>query len=158
MLDKNKTNVCNFCEHAKIHKIGNEENARYNLFCAYDKNYNQIVDASVKHDSFVSCPSWCEKKKEQVLGCKLNYTQKVDLMRKFKPFLNWDEIKVNEVYHIPQIPGEERKDILVTHKTSHSLMYKVINSASNVSYSLYKSSLISIFLVKNKITQFVLEK
>lgn len=150
------SNVCNFCEHAKICKIGKEEDARYNLFCTYDKNYRQIVDASVKHDSFVSCPSWCELKKKDEES-KLTFGEKVDKMRSFKPFLSWDEIKVNEIYHIPQIPGEERKDIIVTHKTPSSLMYKDINGASNVSYTLFETSLIRIFLVKNKIKKFVVK-
>lgn len=151
----NKTsNVCNFCEHAKISKIGIEDDARYNLFCTHDKEYDQIVDASVKHDSFVSCPSWCEKKKENQPK-KLNYSDKIMLMRKISPFLEWEDIKVNEVYHIPQIPGEERKDILITYKSPSSLMYRNINEDSRVSYTLFPSSLVRIFLVKNKIKKFV---
>lgn len=141
---------CNFCKHAKIKPIGYEENARYNLYCERDNNMIRLVDASIKHDDYVKCPNWCGERYTKESE-SLSYTDRVSRMRNFKPFIAWDDIKVGEVYHIPQIPGEERKDIIITNKASTSLMYRVIGAPANISYTMYLSSLIRIFLVKNKL-------
>lgn len=154
----NNENCCNFCKNSTIKSIGYDEKSRYNLYCNFDGNI-KMVDLSVPRESHVEKPSWCplmknSSNKEITKNTTLTYTEKIELMNKFKPMIKWCDIEEGKVYHVPQFPGEERKDILITRKSEHSLAYRDINSASNVIYTVYPGSLMVRFMVKHKIKEF----
>ena len=149
---KNKT--CNFCEHSQINKIGLLN--RYNIYCNYSKSM-KMIDLSVPDKAYVEIPEWCQKKNKNMENTKLTFNDKMDILRKMSPFIKWNDIKENEIYHLPQLPGEERKDIFIVRKDSYSLTYKDVEGSSNISYTIYPSTLISKFLVKNKIKNYVIK-
>mgnify|MGYP003301989905 FL=1 len=155
-------NCCNFCKNATLKAVGFKDDAPYNLYCnCFPKP--KMVDLSVPRDAYVETPIWCPMKSKtdavhttqtKTTYVPLSYQEKVSLMYKIKPQMLWDEIKENTVYHIPQIPGEERKDIFIVRKNQHSLTYREIGGAQNVLYTLYPSSLAIRFIVKHKIKEF----
>jgi hypothetical protein len=119
----------------------------------------RMVDMSVSPTAIIEAPSWCpllkETEKKATSGV-LSYQEKVDLLMKFKPQIAWDDIKENHVYHIPKLPGEERKDIVITRKSTYSCSYKKIGDKyKNTTYTIYPSSLMVRFMVEHKIKEFV---
>lgn len=149
---KNKT--CNFCENVQINRIKSSD--RYNIYCNYN-DVERMVDLSVPPKAYVEIPSWCPKNKK-VASSALSFADKMSLLRKMTPLIKWDEIEVNTVYHLPQLPGEERNDIIVTRKDSASLTYREIGGANYVYHTIYPESVISRFLVKNKIKKYIVKQ
>ena len=154
----NTEKCCNFCKNSTIISVGSDEKSRYNLYCNFDDN-TRMVDLSVPKDGYVEKPCWCplmknSSNKETTKSKTLTYAEKVGLMNKIQPRIKWDDIEEGKVYHVPQFPGEERKDVLITRKNEHSLSYRDINSASNIVYTLYPTSLMVRFLVEHKIKEF----
>lgn len=150
-------NYCNFCPHSSVVTFSTPEE-RYNLSCEHEKG-KRLVEVSVKDKYFVTKPSWCpllasNKPKEQ----GLSYNEKLEILKKMPPMIKWEDIKVNKIYHVPQIPGEERKDIIITHKNEYSCTYKVIDSNYNISYTIFPSTLMSKFLVEHKVISFEMKK
>lgn len=154
----NTEKCCNFCKNSTIRSIGYDERSRYNLYCNFD-DHTKMVDLSVPREGYVEKPIWCplmknSSNKETTKSAPLTYNEKVSLMNKIQPKIRWCDIEEGKVYHVPQFPGEERKDILITRKNEHSLAYREINGASNVIYTVYPTSLMVRFLVEHKIKEF----
>lgn len=152
-------NYCNFCPHASVVNFTSTQR-RYNLSCEHEKG-NRIVEVSVNEGNFVQKPTWCPLKTTSSVATSsnkknesLSYQEKLELLKNMKPLMKWEDIKVNKIYHVPQIPGEERKDIIITHKNDYSCTYKVIDSSYNISYTIFPSTLMSKFLVEHKIISF----
>lgn len=147
-LDSIKTNTCNFCKDSEISKFDTTFDSRYNIYCCHEGK--KIVDVSVKPKHYIECPDWCPKKINK--RKTMTYQEKIEQLKKIQPFVKWDDIKENQVYHIPQIPGEERKDIIIISKHESYCTYKILNSTfTNVSYTIYPHTLLSRFLVPHKI-------
>lgn len=146
---------CNFCKHAIKQIIGTEVNSRYNIYCFKYTN-KVLVDSSIKYTDFAEIPNWCPLGKNNIK--KLSYAEKIDKLKEMKPFMKWENIQEGKVYHIPQIPGEERRDIYIMTKTSYFLTYRLIGDENRCSYTMYPSSLASKFLIENKLKKFIISK
>lgn len=149
-----KTKTCNFCNNVQITKIGALDDSRYNIYCGCGK-MPRVVDLSVPSKAYVEKPEWCPKNK---VSSKLSFSDKMTILRNMPPIIKWADIKENEIYHLPQLPGEERKDIFIVKKDSYSLTYREVGRPTNISYIIYPSTIVSKFLVKNKIKKFVVKK
>lgn len=149
-----KTKTCNFCENAQINKINGLD--RYNIYCNFN-NALKMVDLSVPPKAYVEIPKWCPKSKNIENKKELTFSDKMNILRNMTPIIKWEDIKEHEIYHLPQLPGEERKDIFIVRKDLVSLTYREVDEAQNVLYTIYPSTLISKFLVKNKIKKFVVK-
>lgn len=154
----NCTHKCNECKQAVKKTYGNVESSRYTLYCDCN-DLMRMVDISISPTAIVQAPSWCplnkEVKTEQKKNRFLSYQDKVDALMKFKPMIAWDDIEENHIYHVPKLPGEERKEIFITRKSSFSCSYQIINDKhENTTYILYPSSLMSKFLLEHKIQEF----
>ena len=126
---KNKT--CNFCENVQINRIKSSD--RYNIYCNYN-DVERMVDLSVPPKAYVEIPSWCPKNKK-VASSALSFADKMSLLRKMTPLIKWDEIEVNTVYHLPQLPGEERNDIIV------EIDGTTVKNSAHLKYLLYKHNI-----------------
>lgn len=148
-----KTKTCNFCEHAQTFKIKGLD--RYNIYCNCGET-SKMIDLSVPPKAYVEIPEWCPKGKNKCNNT-LTFSDKMTILRNMTPLIKWEDIKENEIYHLPQLPGEERKDIFIVRKDLVSLTYREVEGSQNVLYTIYPSTLISKFLVKNKIKKFVVK-
>lgn len=152
---------CNGCKESVCKSAGGTATSRYTLYCGHGEMM-RMVDMSISPTAIVEAPSWCplaklqEKLSKVSKGETLTYQEKVDVLVKMSPRVAWDDIKENAVYHIPKLPGEERKDIVITRKSNFSCSFKVIGDKhENTIYTLYPNTLMSKFLVEHKIKQFV---
>ena len=143
---KNKT--CNFCQNAFVSKIDCTAEYRYNIYCKHSGNL-RMIDVSVPNKAFVEIPEWCPIQKNGDVN--LTHSEKLSRLRSMQPFIKWEDIKENTIYHIPQLPGDERKDIFITSKTATSCQYKIVNDSPRIIYTLYPSTLAAKLLIKNKI-------
>jgi hypothetical protein len=74
-------------------------------------------------------------------------------LKKIKHHINWDDIEVNRIYHIPPIITIERMDILITEKDEKDgkIKFQRIDSTTDVSEkAMHSSSILARFLVKKK--------
>ena len=148
---------CTDCKEALRKIAGARQDSRYSLYCTHH-DMMRLVDMSISPTAVIEAPSWCplEKLKKNKENGVLSYQDKVDLLMKFQPRIAWDDIKENQVYHVPKLPGEERKDIVITRKSAYSCSYKTIGDKyKNTTYTIYPSSLIVRFMVEHKIKEFV---
>lgn len=150
-------NKCTECKEATRKTAGNMPGSRYTLYCTHH-DMMRMVDMSISPTAVIEAPDWCplEKIKKNKENGILSYQDKVDLLMKFKPCIEWDDLKENQVYHVPKLPGEERKDIVITRKSAYSCSYKRIGDKyGNTVYTIYPSSLMVRFLTEHKIKEFV---
>ncbi|MBR6517539.1 MAG: hypothetical protein IKT40_11965 [Bacilli bacterium] len=154
---------CNNCQHATCHVIKSElYDERKNWYCGYNKT-KVLIDLTTEKDALVSAPSWCPNKAKNEIKqiTSASSTTSSDLfaphtyrerLKNIKGFTTWDDIKVNEIYHLPPIfENGERKDIIVTSKTQYSIAYKVLNGSKYQLNTFYPSSIEVKFLVPHKI-------
>lgn len=152
---------CNNCKHATCHIIKSDiYEERKNWYCGHGKT-KVLLDLTTEKDKLIYAPDWCPLAKEQSSNGANDYkvTYKStpyeirDQLKKVKGFSSWDDIKVNQVYHLPPLlDGDKRRDILITAKSQYNMSYKVLND--NCSYQIntfYPSSLEVKFLVPHKI-------
>ena len=159
----NCTHKCNECPQAVKRSYGFAPTSRYTLYCDCN-DMMRMIDMSISPTAIVTAPDWCPMLKEQSKTETkktrfLSYQDKVDALMKFKPRIAWDDIKENHIYHIPKLPGEERKEIFITRKSSYSCSYRILNDKhENTIYTLYPTSLMSKFLLEHKIQEFKVVK
>ena len=151
-----KTKTCNFCSSVLINKIGALDDSRYNIYCNCGK-MPRMVDLSVPPKAYVEKPEWCPKMVNSDGTKKLDFSDKIDILRKMPAMTEWDDIKENEIYHLPQLPGEERKDIFVVKKDNSSLTYREVDGSQNIQYTIFPHTIVSKFLVKNKVKKFIVK-
>lgn len=100
----------------------------------------------------VDVPSWCplgyaNKRKPKT------YTDEARIIDNVKGMIEWDDIQVGQVYHLPRLFREKRKDILIVTKTQYMITYRDINSQYAYSEYLYKSNGKYRFLVQHKVQE-----
>lgn len=172
---------CNECPHAIKEDVKTQYNTfKYvNWFCGktvapYSTNTGtpsqRSIEMSCVDTKKINSPYWCPFKGKMVKTAigeattvtepkpfkDLPYMERREKWLKVKVLSTWETIKENEIYHIPPINGEERKDILVTYKSSYSLSYRNLNKPNSLVETMYPSSLNVNFFVKHKIKEFKL--
>ena len=152
---------CNACPHSSVKKFSSDTiGERYNCYCDYKENNSKLVELSAKFGTFVETPAWCPLNKPQVeekkVAVSLTPYEIKERLKKLKPFSKWEDIKEGHVYHIPPLyPGDKRKDVYVTYKSSTSVSYKVLGAKNTYAINtLYPSSVEVNFLVPHKIMNF----
>ena len=127
-----------------------------NVYCTKEKTL-RLIEFRIPKGQDVKLPFWCpieEARKIQLKldnGEKLTDGEKKTLLMARKPFISWEEIEVNHIYHIPPLLGGKRKDVLVTWKGEYSCTFRNLSNEKNTVETIYPSTLESRFFVKHKL-------
>lgn len=111
---------CQNCPHALFEQVNpnyaitDANMRRYNIRCGKVIFVNNVVDYYAKKNDVVKSPTWCPLPKEHT-----------DLIKKSLKPVAWDEIHVNDVFHIPPILGKPRREIKVIFKNNQFLSYQL---------------------------------
>lgn len=162
---------CNKCPHKVTSKVTTSQTT--NWYCGkvvdtYTATKNKNVAYLIRDGELVPSPNWCPLKEKSDKQYSSDYKPKTttyldswEAKRRVWDNLphtsSWDDIKVNEIYHVPPINGEKRMDIMITSKTQYVISYKIINQNGltyTVHSSFYKTSPQVNFLVKHKLIEF----
>ena len=156
---------CKTCKYAEQEIITENLKDNYsNWLCTHDKK-KSVISLSVLDSKPLNPPVWCPLHGLTSLGKsdttkvqekkKLNNFEKREILEKMKPMIEWDDIKEHEVYHIPPLLYDDRKDIIVLTKNDMYLTYrtlsKELDKSSNITNRLYKNMLTSRFLTQHKV-------
>lgn len=162
-MEKNNTctNSCNNCIYlSRKEALVNEcENA----YCNKEKTI-RLIEFRIPIGKDVKVPHWCPIKELDNIKIKLNKGKKLTngekkiMLMNHTPFIAWDDIKVNHIYHIPPLLGEQRKDVLVTWRGEYSCTFKNLSSGGNRIETIYPSTLESRFFVEHKLKKIEVEK
>ena len=150
---KNTCNNCGFLLRRKSNYGGADSS---NIYCDKDST-SKLIELSVKDGEIIKSPHWCPIMEEKGVMDKIKNNipltngEKRTLLMRHKPVISWDDIKQDEIYHIPPLLGEKRKDVLVTWKGKYSLTMKDLTKSYHSVETIYPSTLTSRFLIKHKI-------
>ena len=160
-----KITTCNVCPNSKCTDACASKGTLHNWFCV-TKGERRLIDMSVLGSADVEIPTWCplslHKEKEEPKKKELSYKEKRDMWENIPNLCEWKNIKVNDIYHLPPIMGEKRKDIMITNVCDFSFQYRLLSKdpkkSSSAIYTTYKTAMWWKFLVKHKIINFNLVK
>lgn len=151
-------NMCNKCGYLVRRKSNYGSDNSSNTYC--DKTDSiRLIELSINDDEDIKTPDWCPLIEEKTIkqkindGIKLSYGEKKAILMQHTPIIPWDEIEANQIYHIPPLLGEGRKDILVTWKGEYSCTCKDLTKNYSAFETFYPSTLMSRFLTKHKVKQ-----
>lgn len=71
-------------------------------------------------------------------------------LQKLPSVTPWEDIKENEIYHIPPLITLERRDLHILSKNGNSAVYVRVGDKEKKERTLYDSSVFARFLVKRK--------
>lgn len=155
---KDCKSTCNKCGYLVRRKSNYGSANSSNTYC--DKTDSiRLIELSVNDDEDITTPDWCPLIEEETIkqkinnGIKLSHGEKKAILMQHTPIISWDEIEANQIYHIPPLLGEKRKDILVTWKGEYSCTCKDLTKNYNAFETFYPSTLMSRFLTKHKVKQ-----
>lgn len=161
--DLTKITSCNECPHSICKEASCSHGELNNWYCN-TKNVKRIIDMSVLSTATLEIPSWCpmglhknKQSEEQSLTSKkiLSYMEKKNLWESITQICKWEDIKVDDIYHVPPVMNDERRDILITNITDFSFQYKKIEknkkSSCSAIYTVYKTALWWKFMSKSKL-------
>lgn len=172
----NEITCCNECKNSLCFKSEFSNKTFCNWYCE-SNGCRHIIDMSVSCDKTIQIPNWCPKKElinsnnadtnkeenktatKEVTNITINTVKPLTYVEKFRfannfKRLEWDDLELNKVYHLPPVFYEKRKDIIITSKTETFMRYKVINKDSkkvmNTEYTVYKTNVWWKFLTEHK--------
>ena len=98
----------------------------YDIHCKAEKD--KLVQGNYSSESVepIEPPTWCPKKKKEEDTRRLVPAAKFELWNKVTPKVNWDDIKVGDIFHVPAHNGMPRHDIEVLGKSEDSFYYKKV--------------------------------
>lgn len=145
--DITKVSHCNECPNSCAYDSACDNGQLLNWYCK-ENGTKRILKMAITKNTLIRIPTWCpmhlnENASNGDNKHKMTYAEKVRAWEKFG-FIEWDDIKVDTIYHVPPILNEKRKDILITSKTSYSFTYKTIFEDKTVSSYItygYKSNI-----------------
>lgn len=169
-----KITSCNKCSCSICKETDCSHGTLNNWYCN-SKNVKRIIEMSVLSTAEISIPSWCpmglyNKKStisttettRQETKKELTWMEKKNMWESIKPICEWDNIKINEVYHVPPVLSEKRKDIIVTSKTDFSFQYRHLSATKTEQnaciYTVYKTACWWKFMSKHKLKKIELVK
>lgn len=159
MDSKGEIKYCNNCQYSQCSVISRGSTKSYNNWhCSYGGT-KRLLDMSVPSDRDIEIPSFCPLNRGNKVNnyqqsfTNLTYTQKRELLENITPLTNWDDIEEKQVYHVPPLPSETRKDIYIVSKNDFSCTYKVLSSCNyqNTILTMYKTSMMYKFMKKHKV-------
>lgn len=147
---------CNDCKYVSIHTIGGKSINRYNAICTFGDKY-KVIDLSVKESEKLLPPNWCPIKDEETEkkgdSTEMSFNERMEALGNIPRKIEWDDIKEREIYHVPQLLNEERKDIFILYRNSSFCTYRIVGGTTAVQ-TMYPNSLIAKAMVPHKIIQF----
>jgi hypothetical protein len=153
---ENCKEICNKCGFLLKRKTNYGSTKSSNVYC--DKNdILKLIELSINDDEDIKTPLWCPLKAEADVaekiknGTPLTEGEKKAILLRHTPIISWDEIEANQIYHIPAILGDKRKDILITWKGEYSCTFKDLSKNYSAVETFYPSTLMSRFLTKHKV-------
>lgn len=149
------TKYCNDCTHCKLDEVCSNANyTRYNLQCEYS-NVPHFIKSTYGDKELVLVPSWCPKEKTNTT---VSHSKRsiFDIFKDAKPLIEWDDIKVNGIYHIPPIWSKnDRKDIIVISKTPDHISYKILSKDpsqnNNITQVFYRTAIHTKFMHEHRL-------
>jgi hypothetical protein len=148
--------TCNKCEFLLKRKTNYGSNTSSNVYCDIN-GILKLIEFSIKNDSDIKSPIWCPIKEETDITEKINNgeplteNEKKAILFRHTPIIKWEEIEANQIYHIPSILGDKRRDILITWKGEYSCTFKDLSKNYSSVETFYPSTLMSRFLTKHKV-------
>lgn len=144
MVITNNKAYCNTCENATCNVVKASNGSRYNWYCEVGRSI-RMLDISCPQNTKIDIPEWCPLKKATTTKTSSGF------LGKLKPMVEWDAIKVNQIYRIPPYPGETRRDILIKSKTNACITYIELeegknNNANPIKYLYPTSSLAKVIV------------
>lgn len=138
--------ACNDCPFFTTTSVKAEDQVSsgyYNAYCkrstsksSKDSTVFRMIDLYVRKGIDVKKPKWCDFSMES----SFNKDDKKKKILEIIPSIEWDDIKAQEIYHVPKILGEERLTIQVVNKFSYYLSYKFYQTNDSRIMYLYPSS------------------
>ena len=162
-MEENKRK-CDGCKHLVCRKSNYSVYGSDNAYCEYEKTIRLITLNADKNKDKIETPDWCpileeEKLRQKIVnGEKLTDGEKRKLLMRLKPSVKWDDIQKDEIYHIPPVLGEKRRDVIITWKGEYSCSLRDLSKTYVATETIYPSSLISRFLIKHKIKKVEVKK
>lgn len=162
--------ICNNCEYliktdtstSYTHKPNTKY---YNVYCkkkpdttTVTKGKNIAYLKDVEED--IKCPNWCPLNpnavKETYTNPSLNkHKAMFDRWNSITRKLDWDSIKVGEIYHLPPYMGFERRDVIIVSKSNSQGTYREITKPTTTTpTTFYPTSIMLKFLVKSKLKEY----
>lgn len=153
--DLTKINYCNDCVCSIVKECDCSHGQLNNWYCS-SKGTKRILEMSVLNTATIKIPHWCPMglyKKPSAIPVteatknetkqELSWMERKKLWEAIRPTCEWDNIKVNDIYHVPPIMDEKRMDIIITNKTDFSFQYKHLSKTKEAStsciYTVYKT-------------------
>ena len=156
--------TCNNCPQLVTRKSNYGEEGSLNAYCEEGRSI-RLLELCTDLSKDIKSPSWCSKMESEKIkdkiskGEKLTDGEKRSVLMRHTPLVEWKDIEVNQIYHIPPLLGEKRRDILVTWRGEYSATFKDLTKSYKSTETMYPSTLIARFLVKHKIKNVkILEK
>ena len=67
-------------------------------------------------------------------------------LKKVSPLMNWEDIKVGEMYHLPPLVYNKRMDFVVVEKTDN--LIKINRLGDDYNQTMFRTDITSRFIVK----------
>ena len=160
-IDLEAITSCNDCPYSQCREAGSYGGNLYNWYCNTE-HVKRIIDMSVLANKTLEVPKWCPmgcyrnvKSEEKPTKKVLTYAEKRELWESIPLICKWEDIKISDVFHVPPVLDEKRKDVLITNVSDFSFQYRLIDKdkkcTSQATYTVYKSAIWWKFMVKHKI-------
>lgn len=165
--------ACSHCPYAKREYVGNSS-ILFTLSCSKETIKTQTVERArivaqkVTDYEYVRSPQWCplginsteETAKEESakqlpapVKTTYSYNEKRDAMKQFPRRIEWDDIKIGELYVIPRIQYTKEKIVEIESKTDYMASGREIDVYGKPTYThctIYPHDLEAILLTKLK--------
>lgn len=169
---------CNNCPHFIKSKIDNTyvgANSDYhNVYCDKVSDFSTVIkkkniEYGVIGDRFVRAPQWCPLKGDSKsflpsstsnspsmsVGMQRHKTA-YDLWSKVSHKMVWEDFKQGDILHVGPYMSFERRDIIIVTKNSVMATYRELSKPMTATpTTFYPTSLITRFISKHKIKEFV---
>lgn len=155
--------TCNNCSFITCRKSNYSVYGSDNVYCNHDKSI-RLIELGADMNKDIKSPEWCPIAEAQRITDKMNSGEKLTegekrtILMRHKPLIQWDDIKNDEIYHIPPLLGEKRRDVLVVWKGEYSCTIRDLSKNYNASETIYPSTLASRFFIKHKIKKIEIKK
>ena len=83
----------------------------------------------------------------------MSFNERLEALVNIHRKIEWADIKEKEIYHVPQLLNEERKDIFILYRNSSLCTYRIVGGTT-AAQTMYPNSLIAKAMVPHKIMQF----
>lgn len=151
---------CNGCGNVICNMVKSSNGDKFNWYCEVNSTDWRALEISAPKGTMVVKPYWCPKANKNTGESTTRSSAPSSpitpnaALANVKPMTPWDEIKVNQIYHIPPMFNLERQDILIKSITKASLNYVVLEKNKPVTHNaqrvLYPTMQLAKFLVPHK--------